>query len=109
MCVCFFFFSFIPSEASASEDQPFPECSSSPSSTLASAITDNTEQSLLGRILYEETSFLDPLNSIWAGEGGYGKAPGFEREDQVWRTMYVFKEMKSRVCEARLRFIYAYF
>lgn len=65
-----------------SDDQPFPECSSSPSSVLTSAITD-TEHSLLGRILYEETSILDPLNSIWAGEGGYGKAPGFEREDQV--------------------------
>ncbi|KAM9461932.1 RING finger protein unkempt homolog isoform 1-T1 [Clarias gariepinus] len=78
-------------KASVSEDQLFPECSSSPSSALASAIADSTEQSLLGRILFEETSILDPLNSIWTVEGGYGKAPGFEREDQAKQKTYAME------------------
>lgn len=41
------------------------------------------EQGLLGRVLCEESSSLDASLSPWAGEGGYGRAPGFEREDQV--------------------------
>lgn len=41
------------------------------------------EQGLLGRVLCEEALPLDAPISPWAGEGGYGRAPGFEREDQV--------------------------
>ncbi|XP_027016230.2 RING finger protein unkempt homolog isoform X1 [Tachysurus fulvidraco] len=84
-------------KASVSEDQTFPEFSSSPSSALTSAITDNPEQSLLGRILFEETSILDPLTSIWAGEGGYGKAPGFEREDQAKQKTYAMEHRNREI------------
>lgn len=39
---------------------------------------------LLGSVmsLCEDVSRAEGL-SPWAGEGGYGRAPGFEREDQV--------------------------
>ncbi|XP_062858841.1 RING finger protein unkempt homolog [Trichomycterus rosablanca] len=71
-------------KASGIEDQPFPDCSSSPPSGHRSASLDsNTEQSLFRKAMYEETSYLDVSNCIWAGDGGYGKAPGFEREDQA--------------------------
>uniref|UniRef100_A0AAY3ZXR8 C3H1-type domain-containing protein n=1 Tax=Denticeps clupeoides TaxID=299321 RepID=A0AAY3ZXR8_9TELE len=41
------------------------------------------EQGLLGRVLFEDSSTIDAPLSPWAGEGGYGRAPGFEREDLV--------------------------
>ena len=43
------------------------------------------EQGILGRVLSmceDVCGGGEPL-SPWAGEGGYGRAPGFEREDQV--------------------------
>lgn len=46
------------------------------------------EQGLLGSVLSlceDVSGGAEPL-SPWAGEGGYGRAPGFEREDQVRRT-----------------------
>lgn len=47
-----------------------------------------TEQGLLGSVLSlcEDVSRGAEPPSPWAGEGGYGRAPGFEREDQVRRT-----------------------
>ena len=46
------------------------------------------EQGLLGSVLSlceDAIGGAEPL-SPWAKEGGYGRAPGFEREDQVRRT-----------------------
>lgn len=43
------------------------------------------ERGLLGSVLSlceEMSERAEPL-SPWAGERGYGRAPGFEREDQV--------------------------
>ena len=67
-----------------SEDHPFPEFGSSPT-VSCSTVADSTasEHGFLGRILDEESSGLDTPLSIWAGAGGYGKAPGVAREDQV--------------------------
>ncbi|XP_049320268.1 RING finger protein unkempt homolog [Astyanax mexicanus] len=69
-------------KASMIEDQPFPECSSSPPSMPCSDPAPS-EKGFLGRILFEEPCCLDAPLSPWAAEGGYGKAPGFEREDQA--------------------------
>uniref|UniRef100_A0A8B9JHG7 Unk zinc finger n=1 Tax=Astyanax mexicanus TaxID=7994 RepID=A0A8B9JHG7_ASTMX len=69
-------------KASMIEDQPFPECSSSPLSMPCSDPAPS-EKGFLGRILFEEPCCLDAPLSPWAAEGGYGKAPGFEREDQA--------------------------
>lgn len=46
------------------------------------------EQGLLGSVLSlcEDVSGGAEPPSPWAGEGGYGRAPGFEREDQVRST-----------------------
>uniref|UniRef100_A0A8C1HIN8 Unk zinc finger n=1 Tax=Cyprinus carpio carpio TaxID=630221 RepID=A0A8C1HIN8_CYPCA len=71
-----------------SDEQLAAQCSSPPFETFCSASLDDfnqsglnatTEEGLLGRILFEESSSLDASPG---GEGGYGKAPGFEREDQ---------------------------
>lgn len=46
------------------------------------------EQGLLGSVLSlseDVSGGAEPL-SPWAGERGYGRAPGFEREDQVRRV-----------------------
>lgn len=53
-----------------------------------SALSSVAEQGLLGSILSmcEDVSQGSGPLSPWAGEGGYGRAPGFEREDQVRRT-----------------------
>lgn len=46
------------------------------------------ERGFLGSVLSlcEDLSGSAEPQSPWAGEGGYGRAPGFEREDQVRRT-----------------------
>lgn len=41
------------------------------------------EQGLRGRLLGEDSPSLDAPLTPWVGDGGYGRAPGFEREDQV--------------------------
>uniref|UniRef100_A0A8C2PYI8 Unk zinc finger n=1 Tax=Cyprinus carpio TaxID=7962 RepID=A0A8C2PYI8_CYPCA len=89
-CVCgdcvLFLFCF--TEVTVSDEQLAAQCSSPPFETFCSASLDDfnqsgpnatTEEGLLGRILFEESSSLDASPG---GEGGYGKAPGFEREDQ---------------------------
>ncbi|KAJ8334075.1 hypothetical protein SKAU_G00397140 [Synaphobranchus kaupii] len=53
------------------------------------------EQGLLGRVLCEESSSIDASLSPWAGEGGYGRAPGFEREDQA-KMKTLSMEQRSR-------------
>uniref|UniRef100_A0A3B1JB87 Unk zinc finger n=1 Tax=Astyanax mexicanus TaxID=7994 RepID=A0A3B1JB87_ASTMX len=58
------------------------KCSSSPPSMPCSDPAPS-EKGFLGRILFEEPCCLDAPLSPWAAEGGYGKAPGFEREDQA--------------------------
>lgn len=50
-----------------------------------SAASCVAEHGLLGSVLSlceNMSGGAEPL-SPWAGEGGYGRAPGFEREDQV--------------------------
>lgn len=64
-----------PGPGSASASDPF-----SPSAGSCVA-----EQGLLGSVLSlceDASGGAEPL-SPWAGEGGYCRAPGFEREDQV--------------------------
>uniref|UniRef100_A0A3Q2GGV8 Unk zinc finger n=1 Tax=Cyprinodon variegatus TaxID=28743 RepID=A0A3Q2GGV8_CYPVA len=54
-----------------------------------SAVSCVAEQGLLGSVLSlceGASGGVDPL-SPWAGERGYGRAPGFEREDQVRRSL----------------------
>lgn len=77
------------SEVSISDEQLSAQCSSPPLATSCpstledfsqSGLSATTEEGLLGRVLFEESSSLD---ACLGGEGGYGKAPGFEREDQV--------------------------
>uniref|UniRef100_A0A3Q1F5J6 Unk zinc finger n=1 Tax=Acanthochromis polyacanthus TaxID=80966 RepID=A0A3Q1F5J6_9TELE len=79
---------------------PVQEVSSSPSShsmgprtcSLSDPFSPSAgscvaEQGLLGSVLSlceDLSGGAEPL-SPWAGEGGYGRAPGFEREDQVRR------------------------
>nr|XP_023692642.1 RING finger protein unkempt homolog isoform X2 [Paramormyrops kingsleyae] len=41
------------------------------------------EQGLRGRLLGEDSPGLDAPLTPWVGDGGYGRAPGFEREDQA--------------------------
>ncbi|XP_018617116.2 RING finger protein unkempt homolog [Scleropages formosus] len=53
------------------------------SSFLPSSGSCLTEQSLLGRVLCDDAASLDAPLSRWVGDGGYGRAPGFEREDQA--------------------------
>ncbi|XP_030631114.1 RING finger protein unkempt homolog [Chanos chanos] len=54
-----------------------------------------TEQSLLGRVVYEESPNLDAPLSPWAAEGGYGKAPGFEREDQAKQKSFAMDHSRE--------------
>lgn len=74
---------------SVSEEQLALQSSSPPLVTSFSAHSEDfsqmgpcsaTEEGLLGRVLLEESCSIDVSPG---GEGGYGKAPGFEREDQV--------------------------
>uniref|UniRef100_A0A3Q0T060 Unk zinc finger n=1 Tax=Amphilophus citrinellus TaxID=61819 RepID=A0A3Q0T060_AMPCI len=53
------------------------------------------EQGLLGSVLSlcEDMSGSAEPQSPWAGEGGYGRAPGFEREDQVRKTYIGFNKI----------------
>ncbi len=83
MIVCCF------TEGTVSDEQLASQCSSPPLETSCSAPLEDfshigpsatKEEGLLRRVLFEESSSLD---AILGGEGGYGKAPGFEREDQV--------------------------
>lgn len=83
MIVCCF------TEMTVSDEQLASQCSSPPLEMSCSAPLEDfsqsgssaaTEEGLLGRVLFEESSSLD---ASLGGEGGYGKAPGFEREDQV--------------------------
>ncbi|XP_033840405.1 RING finger protein unkempt homolog [Periophthalmus magnuspinnatus] len=54
------------------------------------------EQGLLGSVvsLCEEVGGPDVL-SPWAGEGGYGRAPGFEREDQAKQRGFALERSKD--------------
>ncbi|TRY60315.1 hypothetical protein DNTS_013650 [Danionella cerebrum] len=63
------------------EQQFHPECSSPPLSAPLEDISlgATSEQGLLGRLMFEEPSSVEDR----LGEGSYGKAPGFEREDQA--------------------------
>ncbi|XP_026879047.2 RING finger protein unkempt homolog [Electrophorus electricus] len=84
---------------SGSEDQPFPEGGTSPPAVPCSVITDNatSAQGLLGRVLYEESTSLDVSHSRWAGEGGYGRAPGFEREDQAKQKSFAVEPHSKEI------------
>lgn len=75
-------------------DPLIPEDSSSPSRHRAGSAADpfsvsgascTEEQGLLGSVLSfcEHASGGAEAASPWAGDGGYCRAPGFEREDQV--------------------------
>ncbi|MBN3306316.1 UNK protein, partial [Amia calva] len=55
---------------------------------LGISMSLKSEQGMLGRLLCMESSKMEAPLSSWAG-GGYGKAPGFEREDQVRRGISV--------------------
>jgi len=73
------------SEVSVSDEQLAAQCSSPLATSCPNTFEDfcqsaTSEEGLLGRVLFEESSSLD---ACLGGEGGYGKAPGFEREDQV--------------------------
>lgn len=59
-----------------------PGCVSDPFSQCVA------ERGLLGSVLSLCENMRERAEppSPWAGEGGYGRAPGFEREDQVRRT-----------------------
>lgn len=80
------------SEGSVSDEQLATHCSSPLATSCPNTFEDfcqsgpsaTTEEGLLGRVLFEESSSLD---ACLGGEGGYGKAPGFEREDQVKHTI----------------------
>ncbi|KAK7918946.1 hypothetical protein WMY93_010230 [Mugilogobius chulae] len=54
------------------------------------------EQGLLGSVvsLCEEVGGADVL-SPWAGEGGYGRAPGFEREDQAKQRSFALERNRE--------------
>lgn len=82
-------FLFCFTEVTVSDEQLAVQCSSPPLEMSCSAPLEDfsqsgmsaaTEEGLLGRVLFEESSSFDASPG---GEGGYGKAPGFEREDQV--------------------------
>uniref|UniRef100_A0A665VBG8 C3H1-type domain-containing protein n=1 Tax=Echeneis naucrates TaxID=173247 RepID=A0A665VBG8_ECHNA len=64
---------------------PGPGSVSDPFSTAVGSCV--AEQGLLGSVLSlcEDVSGGPGPLSPWVGEGGYGRAPGFEREDQVRR------------------------
>ncbi|KAL7856689.1 hypothetical protein SRHO_G00155880 [Serrasalmus rhombeus] len=85
-------------KASVSEDRPFPECGSSPTIPCSTVVDSTTsEHGFLGRILDEESSGLDTPLSLWAGEGGYGKAPGFEREDQAKQKTFAMEHRSKEI------------
>lgn len=68
----------MPGPVSASASDPF-------SPTAGSCVA---EQGLLGSVLSQcedVSGGAEPLSPWAAGEGGYCRAPGFEREDQVGR------------------------
>ncbi|XP_048869247.1 RING finger protein unkempt homolog isoform X2 [Brienomyrus brachyistius] len=53
------------------------------------------EQGLRGRLLGEDSPSLDAPLTPWVGDGGYGRAPGFEREDQA-KQKTISMEHRSR-------------
>ncbi|KAL0984054.1 hypothetical protein UPYG_G00136490 [Umbra pygmaea] len=63
------------------------------------------EQGLLGRVmsLCEDVCGGGEPPSPWAGEGGYGRAPGYEREDQAKQKSFAMeqrnREMASHQCK----------
>ncbi|XP_062388370.1 RING finger protein unkempt homolog isoform X1 [Sardina pilchardus] len=73
---------------------PLPHVSASvaPGDDAGSVVA---EQGLLGRVLCEEMLPLDAPISPWAGEGGYGRAPGFEREDQAKQKGFSLERLKD--------------
>lgn len=66
------------------------------------------EQGLLGRVLCEEALPLDAPISPWAGEGGYGRAPGFEREDQVGEAVSLDRRPAGHVWIFCLNFFFLF-
>nr|XP_049615769.1 RING finger protein unkempt homolog isoform X4 [Syngnathus scovelli] len=60
------------------------------------------ERSLLGSVLglcEDMRGAAEPL-SPWAGEGGYGRAPGFEREDQAKQRSFALEQRSREVTSA---------
>ncbi|XP_016424854.1 RING finger protein unkempt homolog isoform X2 [Sinocyclocheilus rhinocerous] len=85
-------------KVTVSDEQLAAQCSSPPLDTSCSALLEDfsqrgpsasTEEGLLGRVLFEESSSLDASPG---GEGGYGKAPGFEREDQAKHKSFLMEQ-----------------
>ncbi|KAG7232862.1 hypothetical protein INR49_008030, partial [Caranx melampygus] len=68
-----------------------------------SAVSSVAEQGLLGSILSlcEDVSQGSGPLSPWAGEGGYGRAPGFEREDQAKQRNFAFELRNREVASAQ--------
>ncbi|XP_033936018.1 RING finger protein unkempt homolog [Pseudochaenichthys georgianus] len=54
------------------------------------------EQGLLGNVL----SLCEDM-SAWAGEGGYGRAPGFEREDQAKQRSFALEQRHREFATAQ--------
>ncbi|KAM6951473.1 RING finger protein unkempt homolog [Aplochiton taeniatus] len=60
------------------------------------------EQGLLGRVisLCEDACDQGEPPSPWAGEGGYGRAPGFEREDQAKHRGFALEQRHREFASA---------
>ncbi|XP_037610564.1 RING finger protein unkempt homolog [Sebastes umbrosus] len=82
-----------PGPRSASLSDPF-----SPSAGSCVA-----EHGLLGSVLSlceDMSGRAEPL-SPWAGEGGYGRAPGFEREDQAKQRSFALEQRNREMATAQ--------
>uniref|UniRef100_A0A3Q3EBG1 Unk zinc finger n=1 Tax=Hippocampus comes TaxID=109280 RepID=A0A3Q3EBG1_HIPCM len=65
------------------------------------------EQGLLGNVLSlceDMRGAAEPLSS-WVGEGGYGRAPGFEREDQAKQRSFALEQRSREAASDLLVFL----
>ncbi|XP_066560991.1 RING finger protein unkempt homolog isoform X2 [Amia ocellicauda] len=81
-----------PNSSHSAELHTVLSCSSS--NMRGTCTISRSEQGMLGRLLCMESSKMEAPLSSWAG-GGYGKAPGFEREDQAKQKPHLL-EQRSR-------------
>uniref|UniRef100_A0A3B4WFH6 Unk zinc finger n=1 Tax=Seriola lalandi dorsalis TaxID=1841481 RepID=A0A3B4WFH6_SERLL len=90
-------FAHVESESPGSVSDPF-----SPSAGPCVA-----EQGLLGSVLSlcEDVGGGSGPLSPWAGEGGYGRAPGFEREDQAKQRSFALEQRNRELASDLLVFL----
>ncbi|MBN3325036.1 UNK protein, partial [Atractosteus spatula] len=73
---------------------------SSSCGTMSSSVLSASEHSMLGRVLYPESSSLEAPLSCWMGSG-YGRAPGFEREDQAKQKPHSLEQRSRESIQAQ--------